>query len=99
LALYRNLVGCGYLFLVYNGVLKVPRSVASKFRKHSRKHRGVTNEQRVRRIQEADRGVGARRRPWETDGEPINRPKTIVMMAFFIEKLLTVATRDFRQFN
>jgi hypothetical protein len=41
LALYRSLVGRGYLFLVYDGILKAPRSAASKFRKPSQKHRGV----------------------------------------------------------
>jgi len=41
LALYRNLVGRGYLFLVYDGILKAPRSAASKFRKPSQKHRDV----------------------------------------------------------
>jgi hypothetical protein len=39
--LYRSLVGRGYLFLVYDGILKAPRSAASKFRKPSQKHRGV----------------------------------------------------------
>ena len=41
MALYRSLVGRGYLFLVYDGILKAPRSAASKFRKPSQKHRGV----------------------------------------------------------
>jgi hypothetical protein len=41
LALYRSLVGRGYLFLVYDGILKAPRSAASKFRKPSQKHRDV----------------------------------------------------------
>ena len=41
MALYRNLVGRGYLFLVYDGILKAPRSAASKFRKPSQKHRDV----------------------------------------------------------
>ena len=41
MALYRSLVGRGYLFLVYDGILKAPRSAASKFRKPSQKHRDV----------------------------------------------------------
>jgi hypothetical protein len=41
LALYRSLVGRGYLFLVYDGILKAPRPAASKFRKPSQEHRDV----------------------------------------------------------
>ena len=41
MALYRSLVGRGYLFLVYDGILKAPRSAASQFRKPSQKHRDV----------------------------------------------------------
>ena len=41
MALYRSLVGRGYLFLVYDGILKAPRSAASKFRNPSQKYRGV----------------------------------------------------------
>jgi hypothetical protein len=41
LALYRSLVGRGCLLLVYDGILKAPRSAASKFRKPSQKHRDV----------------------------------------------------------
>ena len=36
--MYRSLVGRGYLFLVYDGILKAPRPAASKFRKPSQKH-------------------------------------------------------------
>jgi hypothetical protein len=85
LALYHSLVGRGYLFLVYDGILKAPRSAASKFRKPLQKAQRCTNEQRFRRVQEADRGLGVRPRRRETDGESFDSLQAAVALGCRID--------------